>query len=308
MAYRFHEHDTTATGGFRRIAIEQFDKAIGEIDDDALRLAEKVHQIRKRCKKLRGLIRLVRPVFSGYEIENATFRDAARAFSGVRDSDALIETYDDLTKTYDDQIERRTFAPIRRQLTLSRQCAETAVVDDARLEAFRAALKAARGRAYLWRLDADGFDAIGDGVTKTYRRARKAMACAAEARTAEAFHTRRKRMKYHWHHARLQTSIWPMVLKPHRTAAKRLSDMLGDYHDLAVFRRRLIDGPDPIIGETLEVLVGLTGQRQAVLEAETFALGRRLLAEPPKALAARWAAYWDAWQHDMPKQAAVKSA
>jgi CHAD domain-containing protein len=308
MAYRFHERDTTVADGFRRIAIEQIDKAIGEIDDDALRLPEKVHQVRKRCKKLRGLIRLVRPVFGGYGTENAAFRDAARALSGVRDSDVFIETYDDLTKIYEAQIERRAFAPIRRHLTLSKQRAETAVVDDARLKTFRAAIKSARSRAHCWRLEADGFDAIGGGVTKTYRRARKAMARAAEVRTAEAFHAWRKRMKYHWYHARLLTPIWPAVLKPHRAAAKRLSDALGDHHDLAVFRQRLADGPDPVAGKTAEVLVGLMDQRQAVLEAEAFALGERVLAEPPKALSARWTAYWNAWRRGLPPEAAVRSA
>lgn len=45
--------------------------------------------------------------------------------------------------------------------------------------------------------------------------------------------------------------------------------------------------------ETLDVLHGLITTRQATLEAEALTLGAKLFAEPTKALARRWARYWE---------------
>ena len=51
MAYRL-EADESVDSGVRRIAMEQVEKAIREIDDAELGSHETVHQVRKRCKRL----------------------------------------------------------------------------------------------------------------------------------------------------------------------------------------------------------------------------------------------------------------
>ena len=47
--------------GLRRIAREQIGKALDEIADESLPSHAKVHCLRKRCKKMRGLLRLPQP-------------------------------------------------------------------------------------------------------------------------------------------------------------------------------------------------------------------------------------------------------
>jgi CHAD domain-containing protein len=92
MACSLKAGDASLQDGVRRIAVEQISAMLGEIDDASLGRDETVHQLRKRCKKLRGLVRLVRPGFEDDRSENATFRDAARGLSALRDADVLIET------------------------------------------------------------------------------------------------------------------------------------------------------------------------------------------------------------------------
>ena len=92
MGYKFESGDTTVAEGLQRIAGEQIGKALAEIDDDKLDRQAAVHQARKRCKKIRGLIRLVRSGFADYAVENAIFRDAARTLSFMRDTEAALET------------------------------------------------------------------------------------------------------------------------------------------------------------------------------------------------------------------------
>ena len=303
MAYRFERKSASVQDAVRDVALEQIDCAI-EFAGKRGDRQEIVHQLRKCCKKLRGLIRLVRPVFDDYAAENAAFRDAGRDFSFLRDCNVLIETYDSLLDTYDDQIERTRFAPIRRRLTLWQK--ELAHQHDiaGRLKEFRHTMAQARKRARRWQLDDDGFDAIEGGLSKSYKQARRGMTEATQDTTPEAIHEWRKRVKDHWYHARLLGPIWPRPMRAHCEVVDRLGDMLGKHHDLEVFQQRLTaaDFTDAV---DLDVLAGLVRRRHKALEDEAFSIGARLFAEPAESLIARWRSYWDAWREDEPREAAL---
>ena len=76
----------TLTEAARRVAGEQLDDAIDDlsdaVDDDP---TEAIHDARKRCKKVRGLVRAVRPALGEdvYRVANDTARDAARELSDL---------------------------------------------------------------------------------------------------------------------------------------------------------------------------------------------------------------------------------
>jgi len=53
--------DEVLEDALRRIAVEQIDRAVAEIDDAALPDDATVHQVRKRCKKGRGLVFIAEP-------------------------------------------------------------------------------------------------------------------------------------------------------------------------------------------------------------------------------------------------------
>ncbi|WP_339750074.1 CHAD domain-containing protein [uncultured Rubinisphaera sp.] len=83
----------------KRIASEQVNKSIAELTDTDLDKHEKVHQFRKRCKKLRGLLRLVRPALGEIYLEESRwFRDKASEFSEIRDAEVLLETSQSLRR------------------------------------------------------------------------------------------------------------------------------------------------------------------------------------------------------------------
>ncbi len=297
MAYRIKRGDDGVQDALRRIAGEQIDRAIGEIDDDTLEFDVKIHQVRKRCKKMRGLLRLVRPAFDGYRHENASFRDTARLLSGTRDADTLIATYDAVCDHFDRQTDRRAFGSIRARLTReAREIRDSPETAD-RMSDARQAMIAARERARCWTLEETGFDAIGGGLRKTYRRARKRMQAAWAAPDDAALHEWRKRVKYHWYHARLLGKIAPPMMAPHETAADELSDLLGDHHDLAVLDARLAETPEDFGAKAdLEAFRALMRQRKDALAAQSFEQGRLLLAERSGHLAKRWKGYWKLWR------------
>lgn len=298
MAYTL-KAGTSVQENIRDIAGSQIGKAIGEIDDSDLGVDDTVHQVRKRCKKLRGLIRLVRPCFSAYRKENDVFRDAAVRLSHIRDSKAILETYDDLIEFYCDQLDTEDFVPIRNHFARSKtEIAGGKGLDD-ELARFRDTMTEAGERIGNWNIDKDGFKAIEGGLGKTYKRARKAMAEAEERTSAEWLHEWRKRLKYHWYHSRLLSDIWPEMMKMHIGTAAKLSSVLGAHHDLALLQRAIASVEDEIADRrTAGAVIGLAENRQALLRTEAFDLGRKLLAEKPSALRHRWGVYWSTWQRD----------
>lgn len=303
MAYRFDNSQDTVQDGVRDIAVELIDKAIAA-SKRRHDVERTVHNLRKTCKKLRGLIRLVRPVFADYHTENAAFRAAGRGLAHLRDTAVLIQTYDSLLEAYDDQVDRVQFAPVRRHLTVQHRRASRHADMARRLEEFRERMSAARDRAGRWRLSEDGFDAIEPGLARSYKAARRAMTAASKDTTAEAVHDWRKRVKDHWYHAHLLTPLWPKQMRTSRIVARDLSELLGEHHDLEVFAHHLAEHE---LAETAdrEVLTGLAHRRQQALADEAFLMGARLLAEPTSHMAGRWRSYWHTWRSDEPRDAAL---
>lgn len=297
MAYAFSDSDRSVEAAFRRIAREQIEKAIAAIDGGQQSDAETVHEARKRCKKLRGLIRLVRPAFGDYRAENAFFRDAARGLSGLRDSDVLVTTFDKLTaghKGADDLAAVRERLAARRDSVIS-ESAPAERDAAAQLTIFRKDMAAALHRVDKWALSAKGFAALAGGLEATYRRGRAAGRMAHGDPTPEKLHEWRKRVKYHGYHASLLAPVWPELLGAYCAEAERLGELLGDHNDLSVFADLLTRELD-VSGDrrVLKRLLRMAKARQEILQAEAFGVGARLFAERPDALVARWRGWWKA--------------
>jgi CHAD domain-containing protein len=306
MGYRLKRREAVGVG-VGRIAREQLDKALGEVGDTSLDRHKTVHQGRKRCKKLRGLARLVRPTLGArYREINATFRDAARELSAIRDAQSSVESFDKLVGEFEGPLEPDAFASVRQWLAEEREKAAAGGTEfDALLARFGKTLRDARSEVSRWELASDEFDAVCDGLGKTYGRGRDAMKSAYEQRTADAFHEWRKRVKYHWYHLRLLQPIWSPVLKRQRQEADRLGDLLGDDHDLAVLRSRIVEEAEESArwdSSTVEALLGLLDRRRLELQSLAWPLGYRLFAEKPSSLIRRFGCYWDAWRQTASRQ------
>ena len=295
MAYRLKPDESVAAGA-KRIVREQIDKAVDEIDDEKLDRHETVHQVRKRCKKVRAVLRLIRGSIDAdtYKFENTFYRDAARKLSHIRDTEAMIETFDELVEHYEDQIDPGAYDSVREEL---RRRQDAAVDEDAELdkllEAFRAKMVEGRDRVSTWSLDADGFPAIAGGIEKTYKRGIKALDGVHGDPSTEQYHEWRKRTKYHWYHTRMLRDAWKEVMQARRDELSDLSDLLGDEHDLGVFRE-MIEADAEAFGESTSVqaFVGLLDRRRSELRAEANALGGRIYAEAPKDHVSRLKVYW----------------
>lgn len=268
----------------RRIAAEQLDSALASAEAGGT--AGSVHDIRKRLKKLRGLVRLVRPVFPEGKVENRAMRDAGRQISGLRDAEVLLGTHDRLVTLPDAPGDPSDFAPLREHLA-----ARAAQIDPGEgLGEVKGALGAMRGRVDRWDLSETGFDAVAVGLRDTYRAAR----CGPNGGDDHAIHAWRKPVKYHGYHVRLLRDLWPEHMRARGDALEEMGEVLGEHHDLSVFAETVESGPlepGPRAG-----LLSLVGERKRDAEARARELGRRLFTDRPKAMAARWSAWWDLWR------------
>ena len=291
LAYRLQSTEVFVPAGIRRIACEQLDKALAPIVTQDAEGA--IHDVRTRCKKLLGLLRIVQPNLSEFRSESHAFRDIAGHLSDLREAKVLQDTYDRLLERRHNGIDRRALGQIRRRFTLEHTELRSRVDLAARFAECREDLAAARDRAGEWTIARDGWSAVGPGLTRTYTRARSAARNAREEGTAEAWHELRKQLKYHYFHTLLLRRIWPREMRVRAGVAARATDLLGQHHDLAVFKSRLID--DRFSGDLViaELALGLATKGQQVLLSQAGPLIGRLLAEKPRPLARNWRALWE---------------
>lgn len=294
MAYRILAGESLDEA-LRRIAAEQLESALRDIDDGAVDLHAAVHEVRKRCKRIRGLIRLFRPAFASYSAENAGFRDTARQLSDLRDAAVLVAACDALSERFPEELEGRPWADFRERLVERRDGVLHSQADD-RIASVRNALGEARTRLADWSLEASGFEAMAGGWQTVYRRARGGWRRARRDPSDESLHEWRKQVAYHRYQLQLLQGSWPAVLGPHYESAKILSERLGQDHDLVVLRPVVIGESGGVDVATRDLVLGLIERRRRELQARSFPVAQRLLDEKPDRAKRRMRRIWEAWR------------
>ena len=169
--------------GLRRLVCEQIDSATeqlnGQAGDDPV---EAVHEARKSFKRLRATLKLARDELPRdlYDRELAGFREGARALSGARDSEVLIETFDEVCKRFAHDLPASGFSALRETLVAELRAAEsrTGPQDEATATVLEG-LALARGRLPEWRVRHGEIEALASGFERIYRRGRRALRAAA---------------------------------------------------------------------------------------------------------------------------------
>jgi CHAD domain-containing protein len=282
MAYQIQKDEGVAHA-VRRIAREQIEEACRQLDAPEHSHAC-VHAVRKRCKRLRGLLRLVRDGLGRtYRRENRAFRDTARQLSRVRDHRVILATHDRLIDEFDAAVANAGALAVRERLALiSTSLQRVPAAEIARaLHHARDALTRASQRVEDWRLSEDSGHVVHRGLERTYKRARKGLVRAAGSRDTADFHAWRKRVKYHWFHLRLTSSRCPVAAN--RAAEVRaLATLLGDAHDLAIYEARLEKVIDSGHRDMVALLRLVSMGRRVALERRALDEGRALFRQRPK--------------------------
>lgn len=273
--------------------------AISQVEGAQRRLAEPgdfdvtVHQLRKATKKVRALLRLVRPAFKAYASENAAFQQIAASLSGARDASVLVSTLEDLVAEGQESLTapvRPAVVELQARLRSRAEHLRQQMDEGALLALAAQRFAEARDRIPRWRFGDEGTGVVLPGFERSYAQFRRRLDKLDADADDETIHDWRKAAKAHWYHTRLFTPAAPAVLGPRAASLDRLGEALGEHHNLAVLAeqvRAATLGDDA----TQTALLGLIFARQQALFAEARGLGAQLAAEKPAALTRRLRAY-----------------
>jgi len=286
MTFRF-EPKYRFSANIRRTAVEQVILARNHLTDPPdgdIHVGN--HEARKCFKRLRGLLRMARPALTKklYRQENICFRDAARLLSAVRDAQALVETFDMLEETYGRRVNFDRMRSLRVKLSerrkrLARDRSNLAE----RIQDVADTLDGSISSIDDWSLTDASSENLARGMQRVYRRACKGWKLALKEQNPTELHDWRKRTKYLRYQFQPLKGVDKAWAKHWHKGFKKLSDLLGDYHDLVVLRQKLDEmdttGLDPVAECEFRILLR---ERQDSLYHDTLARGASLLKKRPK--------------------------
>jgi CHAD domain-containing protein len=286
----------------KRIVTGRIDRAAERLTD--AQVAEDptscVHGARKDLKKLRSALRLLRQELGDkrYRAENSAYREAGRLLSPSRDAKVKVETLEDICGRMEGTVPAGAADEWLEVLREERDLAveSTRNGGSAALTEALALVEEGRERVGSWPLEAESWELVGPGVERAYRRGRKQMRLAAAEPSAANVHEWRKRVKDLWYQLRILKVATPKGLSDRIDVADRLSDALGDHHDLAVLRDDLLARDLQTVTVRRAALVAPIAQRQEELASAALDLGNRLYLEKPKRFRKKMRRGWREWR------------
>lgn len=269
MPFYLHKNEPLAPG-LRRIASEQIGYALSEIADDEIPVHRMVHALRTRCKKLRGLLRLTKPVMSdSFQLEDQRYRAAARELAGSRDMEVRAKTIALLN------------GPAEKSEISHREVSEEAI------ERSREILAECLDSVEAWSLDLHGFYDIAPGFARTYWKCRDAWNTVLQEYSDEGFHRLRRWTKYHWYQIRILERLNKQELRKRREKLRKLQLVLGDAHDLVLLQAYLeadVDTDTPLLQRAIS--------RKNELYADAINIGQEVFVVRVSELVADCSRYW----------------
>jgi len=267
----------------------ELESCLAVVADDALPVALRVHDARTHLKRWRALMLLERDsTRRALRREENVLKLVARRLGAIRDPEAQLETWKQLSKTeklpdfVEPMLDRARSAALgEKRVTVRLARAKRAL-----------ALIAPRVRHQLWREEAESKAVLAllTGAAQSYRKARRALADALAAPSPETLHALRRANKSEQYQLQFFELLWKKPLRAQRKQAAQLSEYLGTHHDLSgvslTLQREAEQQPFVCIGALRKL-----DERRAELERQAFHLGRLLYAERPSAFERRLARY-----------------
>jgi hypothetical protein len=292
MSYRL-DPAMPMSEALRRVAFAELEIAHGALATPPERHSG-VHSARKCLKRLRSLLLLVRPGMPEPVFATLTDRLAviARGLAPARDAAALIDAVDKLERETGAGPGLGPIQSLRAWLHKRRHAAEQNLVRSAASDAMRALLEIRPTFAGL-AVYPDDFRSLAKGIRRCYRTTRESFQHAFAAERDEDVHEWRKGVQHHWRQMQLLAPCWPSELTARAEAARSLSQVLGDDHDISLLTR-LVYTPTMMFGSPEETAAFLKRcrRRHRALRKEARTQGERLFTERSRPFAERIEAYW----------------
>ncbi len=254
-----------------------------------------VHRIRLALKFLRTLLKLAQKATGVrfFAKENSRLRKAAAKLSPWRDEIVIQRTLKKISgkvpsKHYPTlsalKSERKKShrAPPKKQLHLAMQNAADSIQITEKLLA-RLILKTSD-----WKT-------IEDGLVKSYHEVSRSLAETRPTDTDESFHEHRKATKHLFYVITLFEPVWPGRLTPLKHKLKKLQELLGKDHDLAVVREALKDSKT-VPAKNRAELVKILLRRNRGMRKDIRKRAEKIFAGHAKNFTKKFTCHFSAWQ------------
>lgn len=240
---------------------------------------QNVHAARKCIKKARASLRLLRDVVpvETYRRENEVLRDAARPLSATRDAKILVDALDALVEK--GAIEAKAAQSLRDVLLNERKKLQRQTASHTGVTSSRRTLRAVQGRSQRWRLSRDDGALVLHALKRVYKKSRRGLSDARTECSSETLHDWRKQVKYLWHQLQMLEALGPGEIGDLADQLHKLSDHLGDDHDLAVLREKALAHTDALSRNSCKALLVCIDERRTALQGKAFDLGARLFKD-----------------------------
>ena len=273
--------------GLDRVIGEQFAIALAFTTTPPEGQAVAVHETRKALKRLRALLRLVRDTISldCYHTDNQVLKLVAAELGTVRDTWVMADVLDRLLP-HDPKSQEAVETLIARLQRRFKSESVALLENEAQMSAIIEQLAHARERSRRWSIVAGevdtplphSFASIAPG--RVYKRGRRGMRIVADSPTDTLLHVWRKRAKYLRHQIEALNVLDPDTLLRYELQLERLTDLLGDDHDLAVLLVRFGDDPTLVEDIDIEPVLDAIGTKRHELQALSIDLGREFFEDP----------------------------
>lgn len=268
----------------RGILRRQLRKALKKLDGSHDADDEDIHEARKRIKQARATLRLMRETLprAHYRREDRTLQASAHPLSLARDAKVLVEAFDRLLAHHREARQAGGTRALRRALVRQRTAARASVRGE-NVRRARRGLRRARACARGWSLGKKGWRRLARGATRQYAQGRECLEAVRREATVETLHRWRKQAKYLYLQLELLTPVCVAEVRRLACGLRRLSDELGDDHDLAMLRETIASRTDPIADAASATALATVIERSRTnLQRRALLRGARLYRLAPE--------------------------
>jgi CHAD domain-containing protein len=280
--------------GVLRVAEDLIDSVTDSGQHTKQEAGEYIHNVRTTIKRLRALLRLIRPVVGEvfFNRENARLRKAGRRLAVARDAEVARETLKTLPVS--GEPEKKAVAAALAGLESKTQPGTD--IGEA-LRRVKEDLEQTKRNLQRLQLVKGEWEVVETGLQDVYRQSRKRMNTALQDGGDGAFHKWRIRVKNLFYELQLLEPVWPKRMDKMTSRLAKLQDKIGLDHDIAVLKALLRKTPDTFGGtEAVEHVIRRLDKESRKLRHTAEPLGEKIFAKKPRRFVRQLGQHWSNWR------------
>ena len=200
-----------------------------------------VHEFRKNIKKIRSILRLVRDEIGRdkYREMNGYYREVANELAALRDDTSQVELLENMRRQVDNARVRTVISRAVGQVKRKRKKEFASFYKKKLHLKVRDEMFSLKEKVHELEFEGHPEFFLLMSLKRVHQRARSAMEITDYVRNDEMYHYLRKQVKYLMYLMMIINRTWPSYFKAYISELDKLSELLGNLHDLNLFNEHI---------------------------------------------------------------------